>query len=151
MQLNYEHCVPTKNEDMNARRSAIIFRQGLTMPVTIDTGTPLVKDPLEMEMHVESTSTQTQPKSHANFGRADDIREGKKLYTKDLLIKSGAHRYVISCDELISIFYYYSKVSTCQLEMYRSAKKLICGSMREGCESMLVESLVSNGVLMDDF
>lgn len=95
MQLNYMHCLPGKNDDMNAKRSAIIFRQsqGESVPVSIDTGTPLFRDPMEDDSVIESLNNPEKVLAH--FGHIKgNMREGKKLYTKSMLVECGAHRYV---------------------------------------------------------
>lgn len=88
--MNYEHCLPMKQEDMSAKRSAIIFRHGNTVPVSIDTGTPLVSDTMEVKVANEISVTPQKPSTQ--FGHLNGVREGKKLYTKEMLVKLGAHR-----------------------------------------------------------
>ncbi len=92
MQLNYEHCLPIRQDELNSKRSAIIFRHGNTLSVNYDTGIPLINDapdvnPIHNGGNVENSGTTSQ------FGHiGGEIREGKKLYTKNLLKKCGAHR-----------------------------------------------------------
>ena len=92
--MNYEHCLPMNAERENAKRSVVIFRHGNTLPVSLDTGTPLVNDFVdakiakEMEVATQISSAQSSP-LNAN------IKEGKKLYSKDKLVAIGAHRLVI--------------------------------------------------------
>mmetsp|Transcript_11487 Transcript_11487/g.17385 ORF Transcript_11487/g.17385 Transcript_11487/m.17385 type:complete len:566 (+) Transcript_11487:589-2286(+) len=113
MQMNYEHCLPVKQDNINAKRSAIIFRHGNTTPVSLDTGIPLISDATECS-EIITEETIPSPKLSTQFGHLDGaIKEGKKLYTKRMLVDIGAHRY---------------------------EKKYISGSIREGCESILVDS-----------
>ena len=94
MQINYEHCLPMKSEDMIAKRSAIIFRHGNTVPITLDTGIPLVQEVMEVPVQNE-VKPPTPQKRITQYGHIkSDLREGKKLYTKNMLVKCGAHRYV---------------------------------------------------------
>lgn len=93
MQLHYEHCLPMKQDDENAKRSAIVFRHGATVPVSLDTGIPLMNEPVE---ETQSSDLDNQRNS-SHFGHVGgEIREGKKLYTKEILKRSGAHRYELS-------------------------------------------------------
>ena len=105
MQMNYEHCLPVKQDNINAKRSAIIFRHGNTTPVSLDTGIPLVSEATESSQII-ADQRATAPKLSTQFGHLDGaIREGKKLYTKDMLVEIGAHRYV-------SFFQFYTRIQS---------------------------------------
>ena len=112
MQINYEHCLPMKSEDMIAKRSAIIFRHGNTVPVTLDTGTPLVQEVVEVPVQNE-VKPPTPQKRVTQYGHIkSDLREGKKLYTKNMLVKSGAHRYVYTNGILFFVIAHLLRSST---------------------------------------
>jgi len=86
MQLSYEHCMPKKEDDMSAKRSVVVFRHGRSVPVTIDTGTPMFAE--QVNVHPGGRP------SSVNFGHPiREIPEGKDVFTKDKLVQAGAHRY----------------------------------------------------------
>lgn len=79
-----------------AKRSAIIFRHGNTVPVAVDTGIPLISDGSKEVILTQNDDLENNGNS-SQFGHiGGEIREGKKLYSKDTLKKLGAHRYVFS-------------------------------------------------------
>ena len=106
MQLSYEHCIPKKEDDMNAKRSVVVFRHGKSVVVDTDTGVPVF---------VEQPNVNPAGRaSSVNFGHpVREIAEGKEVFTKTKLLETGSHR---------------------------NERKLINGTMRDGCDSILVES-----------
>ncbi len=96
MQLNYEHCLPMKQDDVNAKRTAIIFRHGSTVPVSLDTGIPLINEGTEEVNPIHTTDSGNNATS-SHFGHiGGEIREGKKLYSRSTLKRLAAHRYAMS-------------------------------------------------------
>jgi len=115
MQMHYEHCLPMKQDDLTAKRTAIIFRHGNPVSVSLDTGTPLINTiSKKIVEEVVKVPAAPQKVSNVHFGHfLGIIKEGKQLYTKKTLVDTGAHR---------------------------QEKKLVSGNYRDGCESILVES-----------
>lgn len=107
MQLYYEHCIPKKEDDPFAKRSVVVFRHGKQNDVMFDSGIPVFdNDRTEVMMDITMSSA-------VNFGHpSSDIVEGKEVYTKDMLIQSGAHHF---------------------------ERRWVSGTMRDGCDSILVE------------
>jgi hypothetical protein len=107
MQLYYEHCIPKKEDDPFAKRTVVVFRHGKQNDVKFDTGIP-VFDNDQTDVHADFPISST-----VNFGHpSSDIIEGKEVYTKEMLIQSGAHHF---------------------------ERRWVSGTMRDGCDSILVE------------
>lgn len=107
MQLYYEHCIPKKEDDPFAKRTVVVFRHGKQNDVMFDTGIP-VFDNDQTDVHTDFATSST-----VNFGHpSSDIIEGKEVYTKEMLIQSGAHHF---------------------------ERRWVSGTMRDGCDSILVE------------
>ncbi len=81
MQLSYEHCMPKKEDDLNAKRTVVVFRHGRTASVTFDTGRPVF------------TAPNLPTAEIAKFGHPiREIVEAKEVFDRLMLVQSGAHR-----------------------------------------------------------
>ena len=107
MQLSNEHCLPKKKDDIETKRSVVIFRQGKVQNVLYDNGTPInnlcsTSAPtgndqhfLSKEIQIDETVNMHSPKtksSNIHFGPpVGGVVEGKRLFSIDFLVESRAH------------------------------------------------------------
>ena len=82
MQMSYEHCLPRKEGDSDAKKSIIVFRHGLTATVLSDTGVPVhssipitINNPPDAnDVAADGRSnfvTEAPPPVHLNVNRAE--------------------------------------------------------------------------------
>jgi len=119
MQASYEHCLPRKDGDFDAKKSMVVFRHGSATSVLFDTGTAIEKlatIPNDVMNQTDNISPPKQVKKQPAiyFGHpSSGVVEGKRGYTKKYLIDTRAHV---------------------------QDKKNVNGNLRDGCDSLLVES-----------
>jgi len=106
MQLSYEHCMPKKEDDPNAKRTVVVFRHGRAASVMMDSGISIFAEP------VTPTPKASRDACTLLGHPIRDIVEAKEVYNKECLVKTGAHR---------------------------QERKLVSGTLADGCESILVE------------
>jgi alkylated DNA repair dioxygenase AlkB len=121
MQMYYEHSVPKKSGDPSASRSVVVFRHGRATVVDSDSSLEYEiensSDNVGVVPVINSNEPNQSKQSNLHFGHVTGILEAKRFYTREDLETAGAHIHQVKC---------------------------INGSIRDGCDSLLLNSQASN-------
>lgn len=157
--MSYEHCLPRKEGDFDAKKSLVVFRHGQTASVQFDTGVPVKKSINDTTNTPPNTATTHHNTITTTIGSIDQqqhqphdgdhsmvsvspppLSHNTTSTTTDRM--KGKFYFGHPMDEIVEGKRLYTRKCLCESRAHIHGRKNVNGSFSDGCDSILIRNQV---------